>query len=402
MALVQAPTLAIQQPFKESTSFLERSKSSAKIRTAKLGHSEKDGEKPPRKRKSWQDVVRAVPRASANTLARANIPVIVQLHHQPGDLPDVPWNRYLVSSRSNIASLRSAIASDFKTAGQWEHPIHLFCTGNDVELDYSSSLQTLDNGARDDDGHVYVSVSALPGLNETTLEPIAEPERTLLLPSVVPRIYLELQEPQVLQPPLLPPLPSPPPPLPSPRPPPLEPLQPSLPLQNQKPPPKPPLEPALTSAPHEKICSICLIAVALIITLLTAMHFDRTAESTSPSAACATTYVTQCEQRQRGDSLALRWLRRNDRLQVCLCGIEVRAPPVAASSEAHPAVSTATWNAREVPIVVWRLRGWEPARRGGKRVEQLQLVITSALATPCSRESCCADSCKSRWTCESQ
>ena len=63
----------------------------------KLGHSVKAGEK----RKSWQEVVRAVPRASANTHARANIPVIVQLHHQSGDLPDVPWNKYLISSRSN-------------------------------------------------------------------------------------------------------------------------------------------------------------------------------------------------------------------------------------------------------------------------------------------------------------
>lgn len=287
MALVQAPTLALQQPFKESTSFVERRKSSAKLRNAKLGHSVKAGEK----RKSWQEVVRAVPRASANTHARANIPVIVQLHHQPGDLPDVPWNKYLISSRSNIAGLRSAIASDFKTARQWEHPIHLFCTGNDVELDYSASMQTLDNNERDDDGHVYVSVSALPGLKETTLEPIAEPERTPLLPRVVPRarqprIYLELQEPQVLQPTPLPPLPSPPPPLPSPRPPPLEPLQPSLPLQKR--PPKPPLEPALTSSAYEKICSTCLIAVAFIIALLTAtsMHFGRTAPSISPSAAC--------------------------------------------------------------------------------------------------------------------
>lgn len=96
--------------------------------------------------------------ANIRTSKPGQVPVIVELHKNPGLLPALPRNKYLVSARAPVASLRDAIAQDAQS--KWQGKIHLFLLDTTTELDYARPLGKLDQESADADGFLYIAVSS--------------------------------------------------------------------------------------------------------------------------------------------------------------------------------------------------------------------------------------------------
>ena len=96
--------------------------------------------------------------AKIRTTKPGQVPVIVELHKNPGLLPALPRNKYLVSARAPVASLRDAIAQDAQS--KWQGKIHLFLLDTTTELDYARPLGKLDQESADADGFLYIAVSS--------------------------------------------------------------------------------------------------------------------------------------------------------------------------------------------------------------------------------------------------
>jgi MFS family permease len=97
------------------------------------------------------------------------VPVIVELHDQPGNLQKLPRNKYLVSADANVSYLRAAIKEDAHAeAGA---PLQLFLREAKKELDATQSMAQLDKMHSDEDGFVYVCVASM-GAAESGAKPV--------------------------------------------------------------------------------------------------------------------------------------------------------------------------------------------------------------------------------------
>ena len=271
----------------------ERSANAAKIRRASLRHESTTNHPKPR----WNKL-RSLPRALSVRKAgvtggngleprikgASQVPVLLDLHREAGGLPELPCNQYLVAASANIKTLLDTIASDYRELGLWHGPLQLFYAGGDTEVDYHQQMSTLDSSAQDEDGFLYMSISALHDLPPAVPPPPDLPPPPAPSPPSLPLL-------------LPPPAPSPPPPHPPPPPPP--------PPQPSPPPPPPPPPPAKLPA----ILLVCLVLPpAVLVHQIPA----------SPCPPCATKWTTLCAS-QPDDTKGQRWLRRADRLTVCAC-----------------------------------------------------------------------------------
>ena len=113
---------------------------------------------------AWKNKPLDVRKAEANkirTKSPGQVPVVVELHSVPGKLTQLPRNKYLVSMRAPSKGLRDAIAADARDKGVWNAPLYIFLAGTTAEVDSTLTLGSLDEQHRDEDGFLYVEVSAL-------------------------------------------------------------------------------------------------------------------------------------------------------------------------------------------------------------------------------------------------